>query len=253
MIVEDALADDRFANNPLVTSEPQIRFYAGAPLVTHGRFALGTISVMDREPRDLTADQTKGLEALARQISLRLELRQTSRQLQRANEELKEMSLRDELTGLYNRRGFLLHAEQQLKLFRSRESDRSLWMMLADMDGLKVINDTYGHAEGSLAIKAVADILRKTFRDADILARPGGDEFTALLLNTLDEVAERLPERLRLNFADHNAESGKPYKVEISIGLIKVGFEEGTSVRDLIQQADIEMYKDKARRRAGRK
>lgn len=249
MIVEDATADERFRDNPLVTSEPKIRFYAGVPLVTHDQQPLGSLCVIDREPRDLNFQQLAGLEALARQVSLRLELRHTSAILRKANESLENLSLSDDLTGLYNRRGFFLHAEQQIKLYRSRESERCVWLLVGDIDGLKEINDQFGHNEGSAAIKHAAELLTKTFRDADILSRPGGDEFMALMLNTLDEVAQRVPERLEVNFANFNADSGLPYKVEMSIGMAKVGFDRGTNLVDIINEADGVMYENKRKRK----
>ncbi len=249
LVVEDATADHRFADNPLVTGDPNIRFYAGTPLLTHDDLALGTLCVLDSKPRELNEAQISALEALGRQLSLRLELRRTSALLQRANEELKNLSLTDDLTELYNRRGFFLHSEQQLKLFRSRQSERSLWLMVGDMDGLKQINDTYGHLEGSASIKAISEILMMTFRDADILARLDGDEFVVMMLNTLDEVAEKLPERLEANIADYNDECGKPYSLGISIGFAKANFDDKLSVADLIKIADEAMYKNKRKRK----
>ena len=252
MVVSDATLDDRFASNPLVTGDTNIRFYAGAPLLSKENHALGTLCVLDSEPRQLTPRQIEALQALARQLSMRLELRRTTRLLQRANEELKNLSLTDDLTGLYNRRGFFLHAEQQFRLHRSRATEHSLWLMLGDLDGLKQINDTYGHDEGSAAICATADILRQTFRDADVIARVGGDEFTILILNTLDEVAERLPERIENNFQTHNRESGKPYVLGISVGLVKVQRDDDTTVGQVLRQADEAMYEAKRERKRAR-
>ncbi|MFN0140636.1 MAG: diguanylate cyclase domain-containing protein [Pyrinomonadaceae bacterium] len=245
MVVTDAATDDRFRQNPLVTGEPKIRFYAGAPLLTQEDLPLGSLCVIDREPRELNFEQLAALEALARQVSLRLELRRTTMLLQEANTNLKQLSLLDDLTGLYNRRGFFLHAEQQIKLYRSRKSERSIWVMVGDMDGLKQINDQFGHMEGSAAINRAAVTITKTFRDADIIARLGGDEFVALMLNTLDEVAERVPSRLQANFDDFNAQSGLPYKLAMSIGMVKIDFSADKNLVDLINQADELMYENK--------
>jgi diguanylate cyclase (GGDEF)-like protein len=250
LIVGDATKDDRFSSNPLVTGSPCVRFYAGAPLLSKENHALGTLSVLDVEPRKLTDRQIIGLEALARQLSMRLELRRTTRLLQKANEELKNLSLTDDLTGLYNRRGFFLHAEQQVRQHRSRESDHSMWLLLGDLDGLKKINDTFGHDEGSAAICAAGDILRKTLREADIVARIGGDEFAALILNTLDDVAERLPDRIETNFQTYNRESGRPYDFGMSVGLVKVIRDDNTPVNEILDQADQAMYEAKRRRKS---
>jgi diguanylate cyclase (GGDEF)-like protein len=252
MIVTDTTADDRFSDNPLVTSDPSIRFYAGTPLRTHDDMALGTLCVIDRRPRELNDAQIAALEALGRQLSLRLELRRTTEMLRKANEALENLSLTDELTGLYNRRGFFLHAEQQLKLYRSRHSERSLWLMVGDMDGLKHINDTYGHPEGSAAIKKVGEILTQTLRDADIIARPGGDEFAALLPNTMDEVAMKVPARIERNLAAYNAENNKPYDLGMSIGIVKVDFEDKTTIAEIVKQADGAMYENKRSRKQSR-
>lgn len=249
LIVPDATQDKRFSDNPFVTEGDGVRFYAGTPLVTHDEMALGTLCVIDRKPRELNPAQLAALEALGRQLSLRLELRRTSELLRRANEELQNLSLKDELTDLYNRRGFFLHAEQQVKLYRSRKSERSLWLMVGDMDGLKHINDTYGHPEGSAAIKKLGELLTQTLRDADIIARPGGDEFTALLPNTLDEVAEKLPERIESNIAGYNETSGKPYNIGISIGLIKVPFDSDSTIASIVKKADEKMYENKRRKK----
>jgi len=249
MVVQDTLADKRFSRHPAVTGEPNIRFYAGAPLITSDNLALGTLCVMDSKPRELKREQLEALQALARQLSLRLELRRTTRQLRKANEELKNLSLTDDLTGLYNRRGFFVHAERQLKVFRSRPSENSLWLLLGDLDGLKEINDKHGHTEGSAAIKKAAEILRQTFRDADIIARPGGDEFTVLIPNSADDVAEKVPQRLRANFDAYNSKSRKPYDIEMSVGLVKVDFDEDLTITQLVKAADDAMYDEKRRRK----
>lgn len=248
LVVPDARLDERFSDNPYVTAEPFIRFYAGAPLFTRENLALGTLCVIDREPRELSAQQLNGLQALARQVSLKLELRHASNLLKRANEELESLSLKDDLTGLYNRRGFFLHAEQQLKLFRARKVGKGLWLMVADMDGLKKINDTYGHLEGSAAIKAVGDILLKTFRDSDIVARPAGDEFVVLAINAQDDIAEKIPARIQAKLDAYNAKSGKSYRLDISYGLAPIRHDEETTLPEIIKQADEAMYENKRRK-----
>lgn len=249
MVVKDALEDERFRQNPLVTGDPNIRFYAGAPLKTNDDMPLGSLCVIDREPRELNFQQLAGLEALARQVSLRLELKRTTELLQKANIDLRSLSLMDDLTGLYNRRGFFLHAEQQIKLYRSRRSERSIWLMVGDLDGLKRVNDEFGHMEGSAAIKHAATTLTKTFRDADILCRLGGDEFVVLMPNTLDEVAQRAPARLEINLANFNEDSDLPYRVEMSVGMAKVDNNSHESLIDIINKADEAMYQSKRRRK----
>jgi len=244
-IVEDATKDERFAGNPLVTQNPNIRFYAGAPLLTSDNHAIGTLCVIDREPRQLTDAQLEALQALARQLTMKLELRRMSVLLQESNEQLQSLSLTDDLTGLYNRRGFMLHAEQQLKLFRSRRSDSRLWMMMADMDKLKPINDLFGHDEGSAAIIKTAELFRQTFRAADIIARLGGDEFAVLIINAVENCDRIIAERLQENFDKHNADSGKSYRLSISFGIVAIEFDDTTSIEQTMKQADEAMYEHK--------
>ena len=249
MVVQDALEDERFANNPLVTGEPHIRFYIGVPLTVQNNSAIGTLCAIDHQPRQLSEQQIEAFKALARQISLKLELRQTSLLLQEVNANLQNLSLTDDLTELNNRRGFLFHAEQQLKLFNSRRMDKGLWVMMADVDSLKHINDNFGHYEGSEAIVNAGRVLKKTFRNSDVVARFGGDEFAVLIINALDEVKEKIVEQLENNLAAYNADSGKPYELSISYGLASVNLSSRTSIEEAVKQADESMYQHKRSRR----
>ena len=253
LVVNDTLEDERFAENPLVTDDPNIRFYAGAPLVTLDNYALGALCVIDNEPRQLSDEQLKALEALARQTTIKMELRRTSALLKIANEELRNLSLTDDLTGLYNRRGFLFHAEQQLKLYRSRKSeDEGLWLMMVDLDGLKKINDTYGHEDGSFAIKKAAEVLKQSFRDSDIIARLGGDEFIILIINAANNLNEIILDRIEENLDRYNRTGEKPYAVLASCGLVKIGFADDSTIEEVMRQADEEMYRQKRIRKAER-
>lgn len=243
--MQDASRDNRFADNPLVTADPKIRFYAGVPLIETNNYALGTLCVIDRQPRDISVDQLAALQALARQITGKFELRRISLLLESKNEEFRNLSLTDELTGLYDRRGFMFHAEQQLKIFRSRRADYGLWVMMVDIDGLKAINDNYGHAEGSFVINKVGELLRKIFRGADIAARLGGDEFVVLIINALDEVKELVHKRLALQLAALNAHISKPYPISISYGMVSISFDDKTSIEEMMEKADDAMYENK--------
>src|SRR5260370_1951340 len=94
--------------------------------------------------------------------------------------ELGSLALADEFTGLYNRRGFMAVAERQLKL--GRRSGRGMLLFMMDIDGMKQINDSFGHFEGDCALKRMSDVLEETFRDSDVVARLGGDEFAVLAI-----------------------------------------------------------------------
>ena len=130
---------------------------------------------------------------------------------------LRSLSLIDDLTGLYNRRGFADLGEQYLKL--ARRSGRGVTMVYVDLDRCKTINDSLGHHVGDRALLKVADILRATFRRSDIIARLGGDEFGVLALEAADESSETLVERLRERVEDFNESSPEPYQLSVSIGM----------------------------------
>lgn len=158
--------------------------------------------------------------------------------------ELWSMALTDELTGLFNRRGFLLLAEQQLKLARRRNWGALLFF--ADVDGLKQINDSVGHAEGDRALVAATGILRSTFRDSDILARFGGDEFTALALEASGRDQITIAARMRRNLDRHNSTLSR-FPLSLSVGIAR--FDGETSLDDLLISADQVMYERKRQSR----
>lgn len=156
---------------------------------------------------------------------------------------LRSLSLIDELTGLYNRRGFTELGEQYLKL--ARRSGRAVTLVYLDIDEFKVINDTLGHLQGDRALKRVAEILRTTFRRSDIVARLGGDEFAVLALETSGEPAEWLAQRLREGVSLDNAASREPFRIEASVGVARSLDEADVRLEDLLAQADAAMYREK--------
>jgi len=156
---------------------------------------------------------------------------------------LRSLSLIDDLTGLYNRRGFSDLGEQYLKL--AKRSGRGVTMVYLDLDRFKTINDSLGHHVGDRALLKVADILKATFRRSDIIARLGGDEFGVLALEASRESSELLIQRLRGSVTEFNQTSPEPYQLSVSIGMAR--HEEDMHIRldDLITEADNAMYKEK--------
>ncbi len=161
--------------------------------------------------------------------------------------EVHALSLTDGLTGLYNRRGFSTLAEQQLKV--ARHTERGLILLYADLDGLKQINDTYGHQEGDLALIRAAEVLEQTFRASDILARLGGDEFAALAVRGHSEGVKAIPQRLQKAVADNNKIKNKPYDLSISVGSMYFEPKDAVSIEHMMTQADQAMYEHKRRKR----
>ena len=165
-------------------------------------------------------------------------------------QEIRSLSLTDELTGLNNRRGFDLLAGQELKL--AHRFKRSLLLLFGDMDNLKTINDTWGHAQGDLALQDMAAILKETFRETDIIARFGGDEFVVLAVDVSIQSAGNLSRRLLADLEQHNRSAGRPWQLSISLGIAGYETESPCTLAELISQADARMYTQKQARQAAR-
>jgi diguanylate cyclase (GGDEF)-like protein len=187
------------------------------------------------------------LHALWREQKCRARLEKTMRlktqELQQLNEELKCLILTDELTGLYNRRGFFALAEHQVKL--AAREQKEILVLYADVDGMKIINDTYGHQEGDIALKSVATILKDTFRDSDIVARIGGDEFAILSLQTTSANAEVLVERMQTAIKLFNDKNLLRYTLSVSMGMASFPYDYRCSIEEMLQSADKAMYVNK--------
>ncbi len=168
----------------------------------------------------------------------------------RTEQALQSMSFIDELTGLHNRRGFLDLANERLKL--SRRSQKDLLMFFIDVDDMKPINDEFGHRAGDAALISLAQILRSTFRDSDVVGRLGGDEFAAIAADTGEDGGSVITERLRRNLARRNASAGPGYRLEVSVGAVRYRPDSETSLEELMMQADRLMYQDKQERKKRR-
>jgi diguanylate cyclase (GGDEF)-like protein len=158
-------------------------------------------------------------------------------------ERLHNLSLRDDLTGLLNRRGFFTLAEQQIKIARRKRS--TMLLLVGDMDDLKRINDTLGHAEGDAAIIATAGILRGSFRESDIIGRIGGDEFAILHAESGGGNAKISVDRLQKNFVLFNEQRKTAFRLSMSVGTALCDAAGAYSVDELIKQADGLMYDQK--------
>jgi two-component system cell cycle response regulator len=163
----------------------------------------------------------------------------------RAEEALLVLSLTDDLTGLYNRRRFFVLTEQYLKV--ALRTKKRLLLLFIDMDDLKWINDNYGHNEGDQALIDFAKILQQSFRESDIIARIGGDEFV-VLLESADEDEEILISRLHENIRDYNVMESHRYGLSISLGTAQFDPKRPISINELLSEADASMYAQKRRK-----
>jgi two-component system, cell cycle response regulator len=182
-----------------------------------------------------------------RMVELQLSLAQRVAELEQAQETLRNLSLTDDLTGLYNRRGFFALAEQHLKT--ARRAKRQTSLIYIDMDDLKTINDTHGHKEGSSALQEIAEVLRSTFRSSDIMARIGGDEFVILETYAEQNEAQNSVARLQDNLRRRNVESARAYVLSLSIGVAHVESDESLTIEALLTRGDGLMYEEKRNKR----
>ena len=228
-IINDTAKDPRFADNPLVVNAPSIGFYAGCPLRHHDGSKMGTLCIIDENPRTLDKEDVDALQDLA----------------EMAERELAAVQLAtlDELTRISNRMGFVTLAQNSVDLCVRQGIPASL--VFFDLNGFKPINDTFGHAEGDRALVAFADHMKSTFRDSDVFARLGGDEFVVLLTNTSHKLAKETIERFRQSIERHNKEANRGYNISFSEGIVTVDAEYNHSIEEMLVNADSLMYKKK--------
>jgi diguanylate cyclase (GGDEF)-like protein len=168
-------------------------------------------------------------------------------ELEKVNDRLRSLSLSDGLTGLNNRRGFMILATGLLKF--TRRAGYSLCLMYIDLDSLKYINDTFGHTAGDTAITHFARILTDTFRDSDVIGRMGGDEFVALIIDATESDLAGMQARLQSNVDAHNLQAEPGHTLSFSLGVIRVDSNSTISMEALLSQADAAMYKHKQSRK----
>jgi diguanylate cyclase (GGDEF)-like protein len=229
LLVPDTLKDPRFQHNPLVTGEPHIRFYAGCPLRVANGNAVGTLCLIDRKPGALNTEDQDLLRDMAHL----------------AEKELQAdiQAITDSLTSLLNRRGFESRATDTLQLsIRLRHSAALLFI---DLDQFKSINDNHGHAMGDDALRKFADMLRQVFRESDLIARFGGDEFVLLMSNADKQQALDATTRLRQAIADLNRQSSFPFSLTYSIGWASLDPDNPQDLQALLAEADSNMYSNR--------
>ncbi len=160
---------------------------------------------------------------------------------------LREKSVIDELTGLYNRRGFFNLADKAIKM--ADRTQNPFIIVFVDLDGLKWINDNLGHHEGDNAIIDTANVFKKVFRETDIIARIGGDEFVIIALDTSDGNMDVIERRIKENVASHNEINDRLYKLSISIGLDSYDPGSNMTLDEIMKSADQRMYEEKQKKK----
>ena len=234
LLVPDATRDVRFADNPFVTGAPDVRFYAGCPLRLPNGHTVGVLCLLDREPRTLDDEQRSLLRDLAGM----------------AEQELVSLQLAttDPLTGLSNRRGFELLSRYALATCRRLR--RPVTALFFDLDGLKQVNDTRGHAEGDRVLVEFASMLRTVHRESDVVGRFGGDEFVVLLTGADADSAAICVRRLEAMVEARRPTTGAPSGTfGFSVGAVAYSPQRHDSIEALLAEADAAMYEHKVSRR----
>jgi diguanylate cyclase (GGDEF)-like protein len=226
LVVQDALEDDRFRANPLVTSEPHIRFYAGAPLHSPEGHNLGTLCVIDRKPREMAPHQEQLLQLMADLVMRELDLRQ--------------QSLRCPVTGLFNRSSFFRFAESEVTL--ARQAPQPLALLNFDIDDFRQINNRWGHQAGDQVLLDVCKTVQQRLKAGDLFGRIGDEEFAVLFVNTEPSEAMVRAEQIRLDIQSMpGVFRQSDYQPQISGGLTSL-IESDHSFADLFYRADQALY-----------
>lgn len=228
-IIPNAVEDERFCDNPLVTNAPNIRFYAGYPLKLRHGINLGTLCLIDSKPKFLNEEDKQLLNDLGAMIE------QEIRSIQ--------LATLDELTLISNRRGFLTLAEHSRKVCYRKKIPMSV--ILFDLNKFKLVNDNFGHHEGDFALKHFAEVMRSVFRESDVIGRLGGDEFVAMLTDASDEQIAIILDRFKTEIGATNKVINKPYLIEYSAGVASFLHDTEKSLEEMVLEADAAMYENK--------
>ncbi|HOP85809.1 MAG TPA: diguanylate cyclase [Syntrophorhabdaceae bacterium] len=210
------------------------------------------LKIGEKRPRTFTLTTKEGIERIVNFIVVHLatgehliSCEDISEQ-KRLEEHLKSMSITDELTGLYNRRGFITLAEQQIKI--ADRTKKGVLLFFIDMDKMKQINDLLGHKSGDMALKETATVLKEVFRESDIIARIGGDEFAVLALDATTATRDILVTRLDNTLYRYNKKQGRQFELSLSIGIAYYDPNDPISLDELMSIADNMMYEEKRKK-----
>jgi diguanylate cyclase (GGDEF)-like protein len=251
-VVEDALLDERFKNNPLVTGDPYIRFYAGMPIVLRGGEAIGTLCVVDHKPNQLSNVQKLALQVLTHNITAELEKRAHVEALndeiarrKEAEVHIMQIATHDRLTNLPNRAALHENLKQAIKL--AERGNHGVAFLYIDLDRFKWVNDTLGHNVGDVLLTEVCQRMSAVLRDSDSIsiARMGGDEF-AVVLSDVDALqnAQQIATKIIAAVSEPFLHNMHRINISCSIGIALYPMH-GVQVDELIRHADLAMYQAK--------
>jgi diguanylate cyclase (GGDEF)-like protein len=244
LVVADATDDPRFSDNPMVTGEMHVRFYAGVPLHSLDGHRVGTFCIVDNQRRDLNSEDLRALRDFAACAETELQLTNLSHAGYELLAEMDELSRKasvDALTRAWNRASILELLDKELE--RARRKSEPLALAILDVDHFKQINDTYGHPAGDVVLREIASRIRSAIRTYDAFGRYGGEEFLIVVPDCGRAAAVAQSQRiLDCLLADPIVADGHSLRVSASLG---VAAWDGESSADLIKRADEALYRAK--------
>ena len=241
-------------NNEFVENKERVTMVAFPLFVGDDLYG---ILVVDTDSRNFS-----NISPIANQLSITLKsllliegqnkakktLQNSLEQFMRDNSLLDAMSKSDELTGLYNRRGFLDYTQKALTDLQNK--GKKTLVCYADMDNLKMVNDKFGHDEGDFSLREIAAVLKETFRSTDIIGRLGGDEFVAFAIVGVDNCENVIKKRINEILKRHNENAGKPYPIDMSTGVYEFECSPDIDIYSVLDLADEKLYKEKSAKKA---
>jgi diguanylate cyclase (GGDEF)-like protein len=245
-VIEDTSKDERFVDNPLVTGDPDIRFYAGHPLRTHDGVAVGTLCIIDKKPRTFAESDRETLRDLAALVEGELqreELNVFQRKWSAERDELVAKASIDVLTKTWNRRAIMELLDAEI----SRAARGTpLNVAMIDIDWFKVVNDTFGHQTGDLVLTETTARIRSAVRDFDPLGRYGGEEFLLLLGHCSESEALAICERICERVAAKPMASKDQFDLHVSVSIGLAAYSQANADAEaLIGAADAALYRAK--------
>lgn len=248
---------ENITNHPLIPQDHRVTMVL-SPLFSGQKLYGLLLSEVNHENFRNISLLTLQLSVALKSLSLLENEREAQRRLEISLEKIKEnnsildeIAKSDELTGLYNRRGFLENAKAAIAS-RRNENMKAI-IIYADMDNLKMINDRYGHDEGDFALKEMSSILKEAFRNTDIVGRFGGDEFVVFALASIENCENIIKRRINEIARRHNEMCNKPYPIELSTGIYEFYCSSDIDIYQILDLADEKLYREKAEKKAGNK
>ncbi len=226
LVIHDAAADHRFADGPMVMGDTSARFYASCPLSLANGFRVGTLCIIDDHPRILDDEALNLLRDLAATVEREFTIMQSA--------------ITDDLTGIYNRQGFIMAATHSLNLCVRQDLPATLAYL--DLSEFKSFNESYGHEEGNRVLSDIASHLKDECRPSDIFARLGADEFVALFINAPSDAAQGIIKRFRQALGKPDRNNIPGYNFSFQHGLVEFDFRYHKLIETLIDDGAAAMH-----------